>query len=90
MYKAHCLGHDDYVGVVAYVAACRAQVDYRLCRRALHAERVHVAHDVVAHFLFARFCNVIVDVLGVCLHFGYLLVGYVKPQLLFAFGKGNP
>ena len=42
-------------------------MDDAFCLRALQAISVHVAHNVVTHFLFTLLCVLVVDVVLVCL-----------------------
>ena len=37
-------------------------MDNALRLRALYAVGIHMAHNVMAHFLLARFCHVVVDI----------------------------
>ena len=84
------LAHDDDVGVVAHIAAGGAQVDDALGVRALQAVGVDVAHHVVAALLLPADGVLIVDVVGVGLQLGDLLVGDGKALPLFGFGQGDP
>ena len=84
------LPHDDHVGIVAHIAAGGAQMDDARRLGALQAVGVHMAHHVVAAFLFPADSVVIVDVLGMGLQLGDLLVGDVNALLLLGLGQGNP
>ncbi len=61
-----------------------------LCAWALHTVGVHVAHYVVAHQLFTRFGDLVIDVVRVRFQLSDLLVRNRQTQFLFAFGKRNP
>ena len=78
--EQHRLAHDNNIGVVADIAGGRAEVDYRLCVRALHSVGVNMGHDIVTDFFFAGGGDIIVYVVLVCLEFGYLLVRYVESE----------
>ena len=67
------------------------------CRlRALLPVCIHMAHDIMAHFLLSRLCDIIVDVLRMCLQLLDLLVRddglsvLGQSQLLLRLRKGNP
>ena len=64
------LTHHDDVGVVADIAAGRAQMDDALGFRALHPVSVHMRHHVVAHLLFLFARHIVVDVV----HMGFQLL----------------
>ena len=62
----------------------------RLRFRALNAESINVAHNVMADKLFPLLGNVIVNIVLVRFHFGNLLIGNAEAELLFRSCKGNP
>ena len=84
------LPHDDHVGVVADVAARRAQVDDPLRRGALHPVGVDVAHHIVTDLLLPRLGDVVVDVVRVGLQLGDLRVGDREALPLLRPGQGDP
>ena len=88
--EQHRLAHDNNIGVVADIAGGRAEVDYRLGVRALHAVGVNMGHNIVTNFFFAGGGDIIVYVVLVRFEFGYLLVRYVEPELLFALCESYP
>ena len=49
-----------------------------------------MGHHVMADYFLALRGGLIVDVVNVLLHLGYLIVCYVEPKLLFAFCEGYP
>ena len=57
---------------------------------------VHMAHDIMADFLFPRFRHIIIDVFGVGLQLVNLLLGNnrpavpAQPQLLLRLRQGYP
>ena len=57
---------------------------------ALYPVGVHMAHDIVADFLFPCLGDLKIDVVAVGFQLGDLLVGNIKPQRLFRFRKRNP
>ena len=73
--KQKTLPQDDQVGVIAYVAGGRAEVDDPGRLRALQPVGVDVAHHVVPHLPLPRFGLFVVDV---------VLVGSQLPDLFFA------
>ena len=81
---------DDNVRIVADVAGRSAEVYYRSCLWTLYAVRVYVGHNVVPYLFFAGLCDVKIDIVDMRLHFGKLLVGYIKAEFLFALGKHAP
>ena len=81
---------DDDVGIVPDVAARRAEVNDTRGFGALQPVGVNVAHHVVAHHLFPRFGNLVIDVVLMRFELRYLLVGNVEPQLFFRFCQRDP
>ena len=76
--------------VISLSRGGRAEVDYALGVRTLHAVGVHVGHDVVADELLALGRNVIVDVVGVSLELVDLLPGHGQSELHLCLGKRYP
>jgi hypothetical protein len=64
-HEREALAHHEDVGVVADIAAGDAQMDDARRLRALLAVGVDMAHHVVAHELFARGGDLVVDVVRV-------------------------
>ena len=88
--KTQGVRHDDDIGVVAHIAGGGAQVDNRAGVRALLAKGVHVRHHVVPDDLFTRLCDVVIDVVGVLLHFVDLLLGNGQTQFHFGLRQRDP
>ena len=86
----HCLPELDDVGVVADVAARRAEVDDRPGRRADVAVGVDVRHDVVAQTALVLRRLLVVDVVDVRAHFGDLFVGDGQAQRLLRLRQRDP
>ena len=82
--------HHQHVGVIAHIAAGGAQMDDALGVGALQAIGVHMAHHVVAAFLFPADGILIVDVVLVGFQLGNLLVGDVQAIGFFGLGQSNP
>ena len=88
--KDECFAHTDDIRVIAYIAACRAEVDYGLCIRAALAEGEHMRHNIVAHLVLVTRGGGIVDIVNMCFHLLYLRIRYIETELFFALGKGDP
>ena len=86
----HRLGHDDDIGIVAHVAARRAEVDDAGRLRALLAVGIDVAHHVVAHEALTRFGDLIIDVVGMRLELVNLLLRDRQAQLHLALRQRDP
>ena len=86
----HRLGHDDDIGIIAHVAARRAEVDDASRLRALLAVGVDMAHHVVADYALARFGDLIVDVVGMRLELVDLLLRDRQAELHLAFRQRDP
>ena len=82
--------HDHQIGVVADIAAGRAQMDDALGFRALHPVSVHMRHHIVAHLLFLFACHIVVDVVLMRFQLGNLLIGDGQAQLLLGFRQRDP
>ena len=95
-HKLQCLCHDNNIGIVTHIAGGRTEVDDASRLRALFSVCVHMAHDVVAHFLLSRLCDIIVDILRMRLQLLDLLVCNDRlsvlgqSQFLLRLRKGNP
>ena len=90
LYYQKPLAHLDDIGVVADIAGRRTEMDDRLCSRAGIAEGPDVSHDIVAELRLVSRRFFIVNVVDMSLHLVYLRICYVKSQLFFALGKGDP
>ena len=88
--KQQRFAHLYYVGVVPYVATCRAEVHNWFCVRASVAEGKQVRHYVVPYAAFVQAFLVVIDVGNVRLHFVNLRLGNIDTQLAFRLGKRNP
>ena len=84
------LAQNDNVGIVAHIAACRAEVDDRLRLRALLAVGIDMAHNVVADYLLARLRDLVIDVVLERFKLRYLLVADVEAELLLCLRQGDP
>ena len=89
-YYLQSITHDDNVGVVAYIARSCSEVD-NACRIGTSlAVCINMSHNVMADFLFARLCHVIVDVVYVLLKLLYLSLGNRQSELHFSSCKSDP
>ena len=80
----------NYIGIITDIAACSAQMNYGFCLRALHAECVNMRHYIMPNLFFARLGDIVINIVLIGFHFGYLFIGNVQPQLFFGFGKRYP
>ena len=85
-----CLTENYHIGIVADIAACSAEVYYRLGMGALHSVGVNVRHNIVAHLFLTFFGNIVVYIVLMRFKLFDLLVGNIKTQLFFSFGEGYP
>jgi len=81
-HQLKALPHHDDVGVVAHIAAGGTQMDDARCLGALLAVGVDVAHDVVAHQLFALNGDLIVDVVHMGFQLGHHVGGDIGQALI--------
>ena len=65
-------------------------MDNALRLRALYAVGIHMAHNVMAHFLLARFCHVVVDIGRMAFQLIDLLLCDRKSEFLFCLCQRNP
>ena len=89
-HQLQAFAHDDNIGVIANIAAGSTQVDDTLCLGALQAVSVNMAHDIVAHQLFAGSGFLVIDVILVGFQLGNLGVGDSKTLLLLRLGQRDP
>ena len=89
-HQLQAFAHDDNIGVIANIAAGSTQVDDTLCLGALQAVSVNMAHDIVAHQLFAGSGFLVIDVILVGFQLGNLFIGNVQALLLLSLGQRNP
>ncbi len=82
--------HLNDVGVVANVAACRAEMNNWLGIRTNFAVGKNVRHNVVADLPFPCLGKIVIDVVDMRLHFVNLRVRDRDTKLLFRLGKRNP
>ena len=90
MYELETLPHDDDIGVVADIAGGRTEVNDALRVRALYAVCVHMAHDIVTHFLLTCLRNLVVDLILMCLQLIDLLLRDVEAQLMLRLCQCDP
>ena len=88
--QAKRLCHHDNVGIVAYIAGSRPQVDDAFRLRTLYAISIYMGHDIVAHQLFPLFRHLIIDILGVGFQLRNLLFRDIQPQFLFCLSQRYP
>ncbi len=88
--QAGGLPQDDHIGIIPHIAAGGPQMDDRLRQRALPAVSIYMAHHVVAHLALTRLGHLVVDILGVRLQLGNLLIRDGKAKLLFRLGQRDP
>ena len=88
--KQKCLTHRDYICIIANIATCCTEMNDRLSLWALLAVSVNMAHYIVAKLLFILSCNIIIDIIGICLKLVNLLLSDIKPKFLFSLCKCNP
>ena len=74
LHKLQSLCHHDNIGIVSHITACRTEMNDACCLGALLSVGVHMAHDIVTHFLFSCPGHLIIDILGVCLQFFNLFI----------------
>ena len=65
-------------------------MDNASCLRTLLTVGVNVAHHVVTHDLLTCLSDFVIDVLGVFLQFGDLLVGDIKTEFLLGLCESDP
>ena len=65
-------------------------MDDSFCFRALYAIRIYVRHNIMTHLTFTFLCNVIIDILCMCLQFINLLLCNVKAKLFLCLSKCDP
>ena len=89
--------HNDNVCVISDITGGRTKVNDSGSFRTLLSIRIHMAHYIVAHFLFTGFCHIIIDIIDVRFQFFNLLicdtwisVGIFQSQFFFRFCQGNP
>ena len=63
-----CITHDDYICIVAYVAACSSKVDNTCSLRTLLSVCIYMAHYIMSYFLLTSLSNIIIDILNMLLH----------------------
>ena len=89
-YQAERFAHDDHIGIISHVAACRAEMDDTLSLGALQSVRIDMAHDIMADYLLTRLCFRIVNILSVFLQLRDLLICDRKSQLLLRLCQRDP
>ena len=89
-YQAERFAHDDHIGIISHVAACRAEMDDALRLGALQSICIDMAHNVVADDLLTRLRFRIVDIIGVFLELRDLLIRDRKSQLLLCLCQRDP
>ena len=82
--------HLNHVGVIAHIAGSRAQVDNGHGQGAKIPEGVQVSHYVVTKVFLVFGHSFIINVVDMGAHLVDLRLGDVQPQLLLAFGQGDP
>ena len=90
MHELEALPHDDDIRVVADIAGGRTEVDDALRIRALYAVCVHMAHNIVTHFLLTCLCHLIIDLILMCLQLIDLLLCDVETQLMLRLCQCDP
>ena len=90
MHELETLPHDDDIGVVADIAGGRTEVDDALRIRALYTVSVHMAHNIVTHFLLTCLRNLVVDLILMCLQLIDLLLCDVETQLMLRLCQCDP
>ena len=65
-------------------------MDNALRLRTLYTVGIHMAHNVMAHFLLARFCHVVVDISRMAFQLIDLLLCDRKSEFLFCLCQRNP
>lgn len=80
----------DEIGVVAHVAAGRAQVNNLGCIRTLVTKLNDMGHHVVTRLLLLLEGKLKVNVVIVVLHLGDLLVGNLNAKFLLGLCEDNP
>ena len=90
MHELETLPHDDDIGVIADIAGGRTEVDDALRVRALYTVCVHMAHNIVTHFLLTCLRNLIVDLILMCLQLIDLLLCDVETQLMLRLCQCDP
>ena len=65
-------------------------MDNALRLRALYTVGIHMTHNVMAHFLLARFCHVVVDISRMAFQLIDLLLCDRKSEFLFCLCQRNP
>ena len=90
LYPQQPLTHLNHIGIVADIAACGAEVDYRLRIGAAFAVGVDMSHHVVAQLMLVFGCLGIIYIIDMLFHLRYLSLRYRQAQLLFALGESAP
>ena len=86
----HAFPHDDDVRVVPHITGGCAQMDNPCRPGALKPVGVHVAHHVMAAFLFPTLSILIIDVFPVGFQLGNLVIGNVQSLILLCPRQSDP
>ena len=82
--------HQYYIRIVPHITGGCSEMDYGLRLRTHISISMDMGHYIMSEFRLV-FCSLfIVNIIDVLLHFPYLPVTDVKPQLLFTFRQSNP
>ena len=65
-------------------------MDDSLCLGTLDPVCIHVAHHIMAHFLFTGLCHIIINIVRMGLQLLNLFVRNAQAQLLLSLSQGNP
>ena len=84
------ISHDNQIGVIANIAAGRAEVDNSLCLRTLQAIGIDMAHHVMPHKLLPGLGILIIDVILMGLQLIDLLLRNIQSQLFLGLSQRDP
>ena len=85
-----CLCHHDNICIISNITGSRSEMDDSLRLRTLLTISVDMGHNVMTHKLFPFSCNIVIDVIRMCLKLFDLLVRNRKSQFFFRFRQSDP